>query len=124
MNNNPKISIIVPVYNVEQYLRRCIDSILNQSFADFELLLIDDGSKDKSGAICDEYAAKDSRIRVFHKENGGVSSARNIGLENARGEWLSFIDGDDVITEGYFNIRENLGFSCVIETFLKILFYI
>lgn len=104
MNNNPKISIIVPVYNVEQYLQRCIDSILNQSFADFELLLIDDGSKDKSGTICDKYAAKDSRIRVFHKKNGGVSSARNTGLDNARGEWLSFIDGDDEITEGYFNI--------------------
>lgn len=106
MNNNPKISIIVPVYNVEQYLPRCIDSILYQSFADFELLLIDDGSKDKSGAICDEYAAKDSRIRVFHKKNGGVSSARNVGLDNARGEWLAFIDGDDEITKGYFNIRQ------------------
>ena len=68
MKNNPKISIIVPVYNVEQYLPRCIDSILNQSFADFELLLIDDGSKDKSGAICDEYPAKDSRIIVYHKK--------------------------------------------------------
>lgn len=118
MNNNPKISIIVPVYNVEQYLPRCIYSILNQSFADFELLLIDDGSKDKSGAICDEYAAKDSRIRVFHKENGGVSSARNIGLENARGEWLSFIDGDDVITEGYFNIRqEHEGVDVIIKPY-------
>ena len=118
MNNNPKISIIVPVYNVEQYLPRCIDSILNQSFADFELLLIDDGSKDKSGAICDEYAAKDSRVRVYHKENGGVSSARNIGLENARGEWLSFIDGDDVITEGYFNIRqEHEGVDVIIKPY-------
>ena len=68
---NPKISVIVPVYNVEQYLRRCIDSILSQTFSDFELLLIDDGSKDKSGDICDEYAAKDARIRVFHKDNGG-----------------------------------------------------
>ena len=118
MNNNPKISIIVPVYNVEQYLPRCIDSILNQSFADFELLLIDDGSKDKSGAICDEYADKDDRIRVFHKENGGVSSARNIGLENARGEWLSFIDGDDEITEGYFNIRqEHEGVDVIIKSY-------
>ena len=106
MNNNPQISIIVPVSNVEQYLSRCIDSILNPSCADSELLLIDDESKDKSGAICDEYADKDDRIRVFHKENGGVSSARNVGLENARGEWLSFIDGDDEITEGYFNIRQ------------------
>ena len=68
---NPKISVIVPVYNVEKYLRRCIDSILSQTFSDFELLLIDDGSKDKSGDICDEYAAKDARIRVFHKDNGG-----------------------------------------------------
>ena len=83
MNSNPKISIIVPVYNVELFLPRCIDSILNQSFADFELLLIDDGSKDKSGAICDEYADKDVRIKVFHKANGGVSSARNVGLDNA-----------------------------------------
>ena len=75
---NPKISVIVPVYNVEKYLRRCIDSILAQAFTDFELLLIDDGSKDKSGEICDEYAVKDKRVRVFHKENGGVSSARNL----------------------------------------------
>lgn len=118
MNNNPKISIIVPVYNVEQYLPRCIDNILNQSFADLELLLIDDGSKDKSGAICDEYADKDDRIRVYHKENGGVSSARNIGLENARGEWLAFIDGDDEITEGYFNIRqEHEGVDVIIKPY-------
>lgn len=78
----PKISVIVPVYNVEQYLPRCIDSILSQTFTDFELLLIDDGSTDKSGMICDEYAKKDNRIRVFHKKNGGVSSARNVGLDN------------------------------------------
>lgn len=118
MNSNPKISIIVPVYNVEQYLPRCIDSILNQFFTDFELLLIDDGSKDRSGAICDKYADKDDRIRVFHKENGGVSSARNVGLDNARGEWLSFIDGDDEITEGYFNIRqEHEGVNVIIKPY-------
>lgn len=118
MNSNPKISIIVPVYNVELFLPRCIDSILNQSFVDFELLLIDDGSKDKSGEICDEYADKDDRIRVFHKENGGVSSARNVGLDNARGEWLSFIDGDDEITEGYFNIRqEHNGIDVIIKPY-------
>ena len=93
----PKISVIVPVYNTEKYLHRCIDSILSQSFTDFELLLIDDGSKDGSGAICDEYAAKDNRVRVFHKENGGVSSARNLGLDNANGEWVSFVDADDYI---------------------------
>ena len=94
----PKISVIVPVYNTEQYLSRCIDSILAQSFTDFELLLIDDGSKDNSGKICDEYAAKDFRVRVFHKENGGVSSARNWGLEKSQGEWIIFIDSDDWIS--------------------------
>lgn len=90
-----KISIIVPVYNVERFLRKCIDCILAQTFIDFELLLINDGSKDNSGAICDEYGAKDSRIRVFHKKNGGVSSARNLGLDNAKGEWVIFMDADD-----------------------------
>ena len=95
--DSPKISVIVPVYNVEQYLPRCIDSILAQTFTDFELLLIDDGSRDNSGKICDEYAEKDSRIRVFHKENGGVSSARNVGLDNTCGEYVSFIDSDDWI---------------------------
>ena len=93
----PKISVIVPVYNTEKYLHRCIDSILEQTFTDFELLLINDGSKDNSGAICDEYAQKDSRVRVFHKENGGVSSARNLGLDKANGEWITFIDSDDDI---------------------------
>ncbi len=99
--DTPTISVIVPVYNVDQYLSRCIDSILAQTFTDFELLLIDDGSPDNSGKICDEYAEKDSRIRVFHKENGGVSSARNVGLDNARGEWVYFSDADDIIkTDG------------------------
>lgn len=93
-----KISVIVPVYNAEKYLHRCVDSILAQTFKDFELLLIDDGSTDGSGAICDEYAQKDSRVRVFHKENGGVSSARNLGLENARGEWILFVDSDDALS--------------------------
>lgn len=95
------ISVIVPVYNVERYLHRCIDSILTQSYTDFELLLIDDGSPDGCGLICDEYAAKDSRVRVFHKENGGVSSARNLGLDNARGEWIAFIDSDDYVDVDY-----------------------
>lgn len=92
---HPKISVIVPVYNAEPYLRRCVDSILSQTFSDFELLLIDDGSKDQSGAICDEYADRDARVRVFHKANGGVSSARNVGLDHARGEWITFCDSDD-----------------------------
>lgn len=90
-----KVSIIVPVYKVEKYLHRCVDSIIAQSFKDWELLLIDDGSPDNSGKICDEYAAKDTRIRVFHKENGGVSSARNYGLKKAQGTWITFIDSDD-----------------------------
>jgi len=98
------ISIIVPIYNTECYLRECIDSILAQTYTDFELLLIDDGSTDKSGDICDEYALKDSRICVFHKENGGVSSARNIGIENARGEWICFVDADDVIENNYLEV--------------------
>ena len=101
----PKISIIVPVYNTEPYLCRCIDSILGQSFTDFELLLVDDGSTDGSGAICDAYAAKDSRARMFHKENGGVSSARNLGLDNAQGEWVYFVDSDDeVLPDGLLTL--------------------
>ena len=91
----PTNSVIIPVYNTEKYLHRCIDSVLAQTYQDFELLLIDDGSKDSSGAICDEYAAKDARVRVFHKENGGVSSARNLGLDNAQGKYLMFLDSDD-----------------------------
>ena len=97
INNNPKISVIVPVYNAERYLHRCIDSILAQTFTDFEVLLIDDGSKDKSGEICDEYAKKDIRVKVFHKKNGGVSSARNVALGRITGEWLTFVDSDDCL---------------------------
>lgn len=100
-NNNPVISIIVPVYKVELYLHKCIDSILEQSFTDFELLLIDDGSPDKCGKICDEYAVKDKRIKVYHKKNGGPSSARNYGLDNAKGEWIVFIDSDDYVGKDY-----------------------
>ena len=100
----PKISVIVPVYNTEQYLHRCINSIITQTFTDFELLLIDDGSNDSSGKICDEYAAKDSRVRVFHKENGRVSSARNLGLDNAHGKWISFVDSDDWVDSHYLEI--------------------
>lgn len=89
------ISVIVPVYNTEKYLDRCIQSVLAQTYTNWELLLIDDGSTDSSGTICDQYAAEDNRIRVFHKENGGVSSARNLGLDNAKGEWITFVDSDD-----------------------------
>ena len=102
------ISIIVPLYNAEQDLPRCIDSILAQSYTDFELLLIDDGSPDNCGAICDEYATRDSRVRVFHKKNGGVSSARNLGLENACGEYIAFIDSDDYVLNDYLEMLRNI----------------
>lgn len=114
----PEISIIVPVYNVENYIRRCIDSILAQTFTDIEILLIDDGSKDSSGSICDEYASKDGRIRAIHKVNGGVSSARNAGLDNAIGRYIMFCDPDDYVEptwcEKLFNAIESSGgfFAC------------
>lgn len=97
MDHCPFFSIIIPVYNVSRYLRRCIDSVLSQSYGDFELLLVDDGSSDDSGVICDEYAEKDDRIKVFHKKNGGVSSARNKGIDEARGNYVVFVDSDDYI---------------------------
>lgn len=100
---NPKISIVVPVYNAEKSISRCIDSILSQTFSDFELLLINDGSKDKSGVICDDYSEKDKRVRVFHKENGGVSSARNVGLDKAKGEYLCFCDSDDYVDSDWIS---------------------
>jgi len=99
-----KLSIIVPIYNVERYLRKCIDSVLAQTFTDFECILVDDGSPDNCSAICDEYAKKDSRIRVIHKENGGLSDARNAGLDIAQGEYIGFIDSDDYIHERMYEI--------------------
>lgn len=95
--NSPIVSIIIPVYNVEKYLHQCVDSVIAQTFTNFEVLLIDDGSTDASREICDKYVRKDKRIRVFHKRNGGVSSARNLGLEKALGKWVSFVDADDWI---------------------------
>lgn len=97
----PTFSIIVPVYNVEQYLEQCIERILAQTYKDFELLLIDDGSKDSSGDICDKYSAKDSRVKVIHKKNAGVSAARNDGIEKAKGIYICFIDSDDWIESNY-----------------------
>lgn len=93
------ISIIIPVYNVERYVSICIISILEQSFQDYEIILVDDGSKDRSGSICDEYREKDSRISVIHKTNGGLSDARNAGLKQAKGEYVLFVDSDDYIGE-------------------------
>jgi len=99
-----KLSIIVPIYKVEKYLRRCIDSILVQTFVDYELILVDDGSPDGCPAICDEYASRDHRIRVVHKENGGLSSARNAGLDIAQGEYIGFVDSDDYIRPDMYEI--------------------
>ena len=98
------LSIVVPVYDVEQYLPRCIDSILKQSFTDFELILVNDGSPDNCPIICDEYADKDDRIKVIHKENGGLSDARNTGINKARGKYISFIDSDDFIVENAYEV--------------------
>ena len=95
MNGNPKVSVIVPIYKAESYLYKCIDSLLTQKLADIEILLIDDGSPDGSGMICDEYARKDSRVKVFHKSNGGVASARQCGLDHACGEYVIHADPDD-----------------------------
>ena len=95
---NPKVSIIIPIYNAEKHLRRCIDSVLKQDFEDFELILMNDGSRDSSGMICDTYAEKDERVRVVHKENSGVSDTRNQAMTLARGEYLQFLDSDDWIT--------------------------
>ena len=101
----PLISVIVPIYNVEKYLKKCVDSIIAQTYSNLEIILVDDGSPDSCGAICDEYAEKDSRIKVVHKENGGLSSARNAGLDIATGEYIGFVDSDDYIAS---NMYENL----------------
>ena len=99
--NNPIISIIVPCYNVEQYLSRCIESIQVQSYKNLEIILVEDGSPDQCGVICDEYAQKDNRIKVIHKQNGGLSDARNVAIDQATGEWISFVDSDDYIAPDY-----------------------
>ena len=98
---NNLISVIVPIYNVEPYLPRCIDSILSQTYKDFELILVDDGSPDNCPKICDEYAKKDKRVKAIHKKNGGVSSARNAGIDASRGDYLMFIDADDYVSNAY-----------------------
>ena len=98
----PYISVIIPVYNAETTLNKCVDSVLGQQFPDFEVILVDDGSKDRSLQICEEYARRDSRVTVIHKENGGVSSARNAALEIAKGERILFLDADDYLDNSCF----------------------
>lgn len=104
------VSIIVPIYNVEKYLVKCVDSIINQTYKNIEILLINDGSTDNSGKICDEIAKKDNRIKVFHKKNGGLSDARNYGISKSKGEYLSFIDSDDYIDD---DMIEQLYYGCI-----------
>ncbi len=96
------ISVIIPVYNTEKYLRQCLDSVLNQTYRDLEILVIDDGSTDRSSQICDSYSEKDNRVQVWHRENRGVSESRNFGLRNSSGEWVSFVDSDDWLNENMF----------------------
>lgn len=121
----PEISIIVPVYKVECYLHRCVDSILTQTFQDFELILVDDGSPDSCPAICDEYAAKDSRVHVIHKANGGVSSARNAGLDAACGKYVMFCDSDDYVDSNwckeFYNAALAYPTSCIVSNFIRVL---
>ena len=122
-----KVSIIIPIYKSEKYLSKCIDSIIAQEYSNWEMLLIDDGSPDKSGEICDEYAKRDNRIKVFHKENGGVSSARSLGMDNIEGDYVTFVDSDDWLLENaltlcssYFGKYEIIRFSMVyVESFVE-----
>ena len=120
-----EVSIIVPVYQVEKYISQCIESVLNQTFKDFELILIDDGSKDNSGIICDSYAAKDDRIAVIHTNNNGAATARNIGLQRASGRYIAFLDGDDYLAENMierlYGEIENSEYDVVVSDFLNIL---
>lgn len=102
-----KISVIVPIYNVEAYVKDCVESIINSTYSDLEIILVDDGSSDNSAEICDKYALTDSRICVIHKGNGGASSARNAGLEAASGEYIGFVDGDDVIVKNMYETLHN-----------------
>lgn len=118
MDNKPTISIIVPVYNTEKYLRRCLDSIVAQTFKDYECIIVDDGSTDDSAAICDEYEKKDSRFKVLHKKNEGVSTARNVGIEYAEGEFITFVDSDDYLSSVYLrDLYDNKEYNYVVGSF-------
>lgn len=120
-----EISMIVPVYQVEKYIAQCIESVINQTFHDFELILIDDGSKDNSGKICDSYAEKDNRIRVIHTENKGAAAARNMGLEQASGRYITFLDGDDYLAENMlerlYEVIDGSEYDVVVCDFLNLL---
>lgn len=119
MNENYKVTIIVPIYNVEQYIEKCIESILNQTHKNIEIILVDDGSTDACGSICDQYKNRDERVKVIHKRNGGLSSARNAGLEIATGEYISYVDSDDYVNESFIEelldlcLKYNKKLSCI-----------
>ena len=105
--NKDVVSVIIPIYKAEPYLKKCLDSIAAQTYKNLEIILIDDGSPDNCGRICDEYAANDPRVKVIHKQNGGMSDARNTGLDNATGEYLTFIDSDDYVSENFVDTLLN-----------------
>jgi len=104
----PRVSIIIPVYRTENYIRQCLDSVVNQTLTDIEIIVIDDGSPDNSGRIADEYAARDKRIHIIHTENRGAGSAKNTGLDSATGEYIGFVDSDDWVSDDYFLALYNL----------------
>ena len=122
--STPLITVIVPIYNVENYLKKCLNSIINQQYKKLEILLIDDGSTDLSGKIADEYAVKDNRIKVVHKENGGLSDARNYGLKIMTGEYVTFIDSDDYVTEDYISYMYGLLEKTIFKASLSLIFFI
>ncbi len=103
MSDNPLISVVIPVYKVEPYLRECVDSVISQTYKNLDIILVDDESPDSCPAICDEYAERDSRVRVIHRKNGGLSAARNSGIDIARGEYITFIDSDDYVSRHMLN---------------------
>lgn len=119
MNENPKVSIIIPVYNVEKYLRQCLESVINQTYKNLEIILVNDGSTDNSGKICEEYALNDERIKVIHKENGGVSSARNNGLRLLDGSYVSFVDSDDYLENNFIEKLVEVRADIAICSFYK-----
>ncbi|MCH4240596.1 MAG: glycosyltransferase [Prevotella sp.] len=122
--DNPLISIIVPIYKVEKYLPKCVESIVHQTYKNLEIILVDDGSPDRCGKMCDEYAAKDNRIKVIHKQNGGLSDARNIAIDIAKGEYITFVDSDDYVKPNYVETLYNLikKYQCMVSIVNPIVF--
>ena len=121
--HTPLLSIIVPIYNVEEYLPECLNSIFAQTFTDYELILVDDGSPGNCPKMCDEAAAKDARVRVIHQKNGGLSAARNAGLDIARGEWIGFIDSDDYVAPEFYNQQHLQHYNQIPYTWLMLAFH-